>query len=239
ESGAGGALWGDFAGSFCLLLFLGILGCEGKKWRIAKRWSQCSDLNSHSKRCNNVTNTNNIIFSAIEEYHKTSKNGKCSLWLFRSWMHLYRQKRAMKEKRFGFVRFRSMTDARRAIGRLNGFVIMGNRLSVELAKYEGKRMIWKKQSRADGSDGKGKWERREGRNMKRKGYVEDEQLWKLQRSMVGVTASCSDVKAVQEQLTKVGLGEIKIRKIQCRVFLIDIPDEELYEILKQNEWAYL
>ncbi|PPD71569.1 hypothetical protein GOBAR_DD31541 [Gossypium barbadense] len=59
------------------------------------------------------------------------------------------------------------------------------------------------------------------------GYVEDEQLWKLQRSMVGVTASCSDVKAIQEQLTKAGLGEIKIRKIQGRVFLIDIPDEEL------------
>lgn len=56
---------------------------------------------------------------------------------------------------------------------------------------------------------------------------------------MGVTASCSEVKDLQERLIKVGLGEITVRRIQGRVFLIDILDEEMYGILKQNEWAYL
>ncbi|KAH1040566.1 hypothetical protein J1N35_042309 [Gossypium stocksii] len=144
-----------------------------------------------------------------------------------------------------------MTDARRAIGRLNGFVIIGNRLSVELAKYKGKRMIWKKKSRVDGSDGKGKMGEKGRESYEKEGsdvrlvsgecsmkkhvewklteeggdwqmkavvtvqrYVEDEQLWKLQKSVVGVTASCNDLKAVQERLTKAGLVEIQIRRIQ-------------------------
>ncbi|KAK8595045.1 hypothetical protein V6N13_015954 [Hibiscus sabdariffa] len=41
-------------------------------------------------------------------------------------------------KRFGFVRFESMTDALRAVERLNGFSLYGFKISVALAKYKGK-----------------------------------------------------------------------------------------------------
>lgn len=71
------------------------------------------------------------------------------------------------------------------------------------------------------------------------GFVEEEQLWKLQRCVVEVTATCCDIKDLQERIIKVGLGEIIIRRIQGRVFLIDIPDMELFGILKHNYWAYL
>ncbi|KAH1090639.1 hypothetical protein J1N35_017896 [Gossypium stocksii] len=36
-----------------------------------------------------------------------------------------------------------------------------------------------------------------------------------------------------------GLGEISVKRIQRNFFLIEIPDEELFEILKQREWSYL
>ncbi|PPS04722.1 hypothetical protein GOBAR_AA15947 [Gossypium barbadense] len=36
-----------------------------------------------------------------------------------------------------------------------------------------------------------------------------------------------------------GLGEIRVKRIQGNHFLIEIPDDELFEILKQREWSYL
>ncbi|KAK5786821.1 hypothetical protein PVK06_041467 [Gossypium arboreum] len=188
-------------------------------------------------------------------------------------MLLYRRKGV---KRFGFVRFSNMMDARRAISRLNGFVVIGNRLSVDLAKFNGGRQIWKKKRRGEanavmGSNGKmekkdyeklkdtGRVERGECSSKSQfgktnvendnvriekhfiavQGHVEEEQLWKLQRCLVGETATCCDIKNLQERIVKAGLGEIRIRRIQGRFFLVDIPDDKLFGILKQNDWGYL
>ncbi|KAG8480375.1 hypothetical protein CXB51_024544 [Gossypium anomalum] len=71
------------------------------------------------------------------------------------------------------------------------------------------------------------------------GHVEEEQLWKLQRCVVGEIATCCDIKNLQERIVKAGLEEIRITRIQGRFFLVDIPDEELFGILKQNDWGYL
>ncbi|PPR90015.1 hypothetical protein GOBAR_AA30663 [Gossypium barbadense] len=152
----------------------------------------------------------------------------------------------------------------------------GDKLSVDLAKFNGGRQIWKKKRRGEdnavmGSNGKmekkdyeklkdiGRVERGEcsSKSQFRKtnvendnvriekhfiavqGHVEEEQLWKLQRCLVGETATCCDIKNLQERIVKVGLGEIRIRRIQGRFFLVDIPDDELFGILKQNDWGYL
>ncbi|KAK8684871.1 hypothetical protein V6N13_040886 [Hibiscus sabdariffa] len=40
-------------------------------------------------------------------------------------------------QRFGFVRFEKEVDASRAVERLNGLSIYGNKISVNIAKYEG------------------------------------------------------------------------------------------------------
>lgn len=45
-----------------------------------------------------------------------------------------------------------MKYARRAISRLNDFVILGNKISVELAKFKGKRHIWKRTSAVGNSE---------------------------------------------------------------------------------------
>ncbi|KAL4271620.1 hypothetical protein GQ457_13G010870 [Hibiscus cannabinus] len=44
-------------------------------------------------------------------------------------------KRSRAGSRFGFVRFSNMTDAHRAISRLDGFFLMGYRISVSLARF--------------------------------------------------------------------------------------------------------
>ncbi|KAK8656377.1 hypothetical protein V6N13_098330 [Hibiscus sabdariffa] len=45
---------------------------------------------------------------------------------------------------FGFVRFTNIVDAQRAITRLDGFKLFGNRLSVSIAKYNVRSQYWKK-----------------------------------------------------------------------------------------------
>ncbi|KAK5795322.1 hypothetical protein PVK06_036583 [Gossypium arboreum] len=72
-----------------------------------------------------------------------------------------------------------------------------------------------------------------------RGHVEEERLWRLQRYVVGEIATYYYINNLQERIVKARLGEIRIRKIQGRFFLVDIPDEELFGILKQNDWGYL
>ncbi|MFQ6664206.1 hypothetical protein Gotur_031390 [Gossypium turneri] len=54
------------------------------------------------------------------------------------------EKKSKNGKRFGFVRFSKILDAQRAISRINRFVIMGSKIWVKMAKFKGKRKIWKK-----------------------------------------------------------------------------------------------
>ncbi|KAH1057946.1 hypothetical protein J1N35_036011 [Gossypium stocksii] len=70
-------------------------------------------------------------------------------------------------------------------------------------------------------------------------FVEAELLWKLQHCLVGESATVCDTRSMDERLTKFGLGEILVKRIQGRFFLIEVPDEEFMEVLKQNDWAYL
>ncbi|TYJ13921.1 hypothetical protein E1A91_A10G083000v1, partial [Gossypium mustelinum] len=49
------------------------------------------------------------------------------------------EKTSRNGKRFGFVRFSNFLDAQRAISRLNGFVILGNRIWVNIARFNGRR----------------------------------------------------------------------------------------------------
>ncbi|MBA0577881.1 hypothetical protein Golob_024230 [Gossypium lobatum] len=56
------------------------------------------------------------------------------------------EKKSKSGKRFGFVRFTNFTDAQRAISRLNGFVILGSKIWVNLARFKERRHIWRKVS---------------------------------------------------------------------------------------------
>ncbi|XP_017604350.1 uncharacterized protein LOC108451131 [Gossypium arboreum] len=57
--------------------------------------------------------------------------------------------------------------------------------------------------------------------------------------LLGETQTLCNLNSLTERITNIGLGELIIKKIQGRYFLIEVPDEELMDILKQREWAYL
>ncbi|KAH1040329.1 hypothetical protein J1N35_042072 [Gossypium stocksii] len=145
-------------------------------------------------------------------------------------------KKSKNGSKFGFMRFYKMVDAEKAINRLNGFVILGNRISVYLARFKGMKQVWRKvfvkgdsnqnienhkegmvsgkkemdigmvvgeisnRSRDDLSlkevmDGKGK-------NQVKliKGHVDDEQLWELQKCLVGETTTFCEMKSLTERI---------------------------------------
>ncbi|TYI32171.1 hypothetical protein ES332_A04G040300v1 [Gossypium tomentosum] len=52
-------------------------------------------------------------------------------------------------------------------------------------------------------------------------------------------ASFCKVKNLADRVAGMGLGEISVKIIQGNYFLIEIPDDELYDILKQGDWSYL
>ncbi|MBA0671162.1 hypothetical protein Goklo_025397 [Gossypium klotzschianum] len=53
------------------------------------------------------------------------------------------EKRSKNGNRLGLVRFSKILDAQRAISRINGSVIMGSMIWVKIARFSGKRKIWK------------------------------------------------------------------------------------------------
>ncbi|KAH1057960.1 hypothetical protein J1N35_036025 [Gossypium stocksii] len=71
------------------------------------------------------------------------------------------------------------------------------------------------------------------------GFVEEELLQKLQRCLVGESATVCDTRSMADRLTKFGLREVSIKRIQGRFFLIEVSDEEYMKVLKQNDWVYL
>ncbi|KAK8327431.1 hypothetical protein V6Z12_A11G182200 [Gossypium hirsutum] len=171
--------------------------------------------------------------------------------------------------RFGFVRYLSVTNAQRAIDRLNGFVILGYRISVKMVRFRGRRVIWRKRNNeAEAKSKVDQYSMEKDRNVSEKGvnsnssaedspknrkfldsemnqarvvqgFVEEELLWKLQRCLVWESATVYDISSMAERLTKFGLGEISLKRIQGRFFLLEVLDVEYLEVLKQNDWAYL
>ncbi|KAH1033007.1 hypothetical protein J1N35_045181 [Gossypium stocksii] len=105
-------------------------------------------------------------------------------------------KRCRNCKRFRFVRLSNVRDAQRAIIRLNGFSLLGNRIGVKMANYNGRRKSWRFGSEQKAKEQYAetvrnvKWEERfdnivsgdmESENRKVQGHVEEELLWNLQK----------------------------------------------------------
>ncbi|KAK8513248.1 hypothetical protein V6N12_037738 [Hibiscus sabdariffa] len=73
-------------------------------------------------------------YSSVPEYYSYGSLAHiCKTW--RRCEHAY----SRGGKKFGFVRFEKKLDAERVIERLNGFTSYGFRLTVKMAKYEGKK----------------------------------------------------------------------------------------------------
>ncbi|KAE8658520.1 AP-2 complex subunit beta [Hibiscus syriacus] len=71
------------------------------------------------------------------------------------------------------------------------------------------------------------------------GDVDEEVVRKLQKCLVGTMATFCSLSQVEDRLQTGGLGEIKTKFLGGRDFLLQIDDEELYRILKEQNWSIL
>ncbi|KAK5838831.1 hypothetical protein PVK06_007571 [Gossypium arboreum] len=109
----------------------------------------------------------------------------------------------MEGKRFGFVRFTNMEDAQRAISRLDGFVLLGKKIGVKMARFSGNRRVWRK--------------------VQAKKYF----------SRVGVMQSrWRELSDMGKENLNDSLRELIVKRIKGRYFHIEVQDDELMEILK-------
>ncbi|KAG8499712.1 hypothetical protein CXB51_006382 [Gossypium anomalum] len=162
-------------------------------------------------------------------------------------------KRSNEGMRFSFVRFSKWEDAQRAISRLDDFVMLGKKIRVKMVRFSGERKIWGKiqtkdrrsflevnQSRGVGlRDKELVKDKMEDKSKVIAASIENEQLWKLQTCLIRETTSLCNLNSLSERIARMGLGELKVKRIQGRFLLIEVSDEDLLEILRQREWSYL
>ncbi|KAK8615057.1 hypothetical protein V6N13_068843 [Hibiscus sabdariffa] len=149
-------------------------------------------------------------------------------------------------KMFGFVRMKNRADALRVIEWLNGFMLYGFRLTVNLARpykeiykkknYEMGGINYRKNglSRADFETGN-------QRDIPKRisGHVDDEELWRLRRCLVGEMSSVCSTRSIALRLQAWGLGEINVRRMGSKFFLLSFDDDDLYMMLEDLNWSYL
>ncbi|KAK8672427.1 hypothetical protein V6N13_110797 [Hibiscus sabdariffa] len=79
----------------------------------------------------------------------------------------------------------------------------------------------------------------EGKRKKIAGHVENEDLWKYRRCLVGKMASVCSLSNVMSRLDTWGFGEITVKRMSGKWFLLSIEDEDLYLMLEDVNWSYL
>ncbi|KAK8667747.1 hypothetical protein V6N13_105228 [Hibiscus sabdariffa] len=172
------------------------------------------------------------------------------------------RKRGRGGKRFGFVRMKDKKDANRIIERLHGFKLYGLILTVKYAtnsqvrkgKFVSKNKDFDVRTSFNISNKNAETSRFEsrviredrvwnipcGESLKRiSGHVENEELWKLRKCLVGETTTVCSVSSIHSRMLNWGMGEIKIQRLGARSFLLTIQDEDLYLMLEDLDWSYL
>ncbi|KAL4363278.1 hypothetical protein GQ457_04G006140 [Hibiscus cannabinus] len=155
-------------------------------------------------------------------------------------------------KRFGFVRFSNKIDAERAIERLNGFKLYGSRLLVSKARSSYWRKINKDTehqndregckhsvSKKQTTDSLEESESKEKRALRIEGFIQEEDILKLNMCAIGTMATACSTNSVTERLHGWGLGELIIKSMGGRRFLIEFKDKTLFEYFKEEKWSYL
>ncbi|KAK8685784.1 hypothetical protein V6N13_124818 [Hibiscus sabdariffa] len=71
------------------------------------------------------------------------------------------------------------------------------------------------------------------------GYVNDEALRCLERCVIGSTSTICSSEIVKDRLHNLGMRELLVKSLGGKKFLIEFPDEELFNLLKEKNWAIL
>ncbi|KAE8676761.1 hypothetical protein F3Y22_tig00111582pilonHSYRG01032 [Hibiscus syriacus] len=147
-------------------------------------------------------------------------------------------------------RFSKKEDTERAMQRLNGFWLFGYRLSVKEARFRAKNSSGDLNSPSNSNtairvpNDKSIAEevsetqtRRRSRSIQ--GVIDDEVVRKLQKCLVGTMATVCSSTQVVDRLRAGGLGEVRIKFMGGRDFLLEFMDEELYTFMKEHNWSFL
>ncbi|KAK8663637.1 hypothetical protein V6N13_083446 [Hibiscus sabdariffa] len=70
-------------------------------------------------------------------------------------------------------------------------------------------------------------------------HVEKESLWNLSKCLIGLMFSYYSTKNVKDMLHNWDLGEVEVKSLGSRRFLIFIKDDDLLKILETNHWSLL
>ncbi|KAL4284387.1 hypothetical protein GQ457_16G026650 [Hibiscus cannabinus] len=71
------------------------------------------------------------------------------------------------------------------------------------------------------------------------GHIEDEDLWKCRRCLVGEMTTVCSVRSIENRLHNWGLGEIKVQRLGGKSYLLSFEDDELFTMLEDLNWSYL
>ncbi|KAE8659915.1 hypothetical protein F3Y22_tig00116961pilonHSYRG00153 [Hibiscus syriacus] len=160
-------------------------------------------------------------------------------------------KRSRVGSRFGFVKVGNMVEAKRVKDRLNGLMVYGSRISVSFAKYSGKipkdkctqcKLSWKGNLVSPAVNGSPLRKEASQACVSRKevmGHVDEVEVRKLKRCLVGVMAGVCSVGSIVDRLHNWGLGDIKVHRLRGNSFLLTIEDEDLFIMLEDLQWSYL
>ncbi|KAK8604714.1 hypothetical protein V6N13_099645 [Hibiscus sabdariffa] len=114
---------------------------------------------------------------------------------------------------------------------------------INLESSEGKevnRTTWRNEESKEPYEGTGKSNDQKGLKNKRiSGHVENEDLWSFKKCLIGRMASIRSVRSVMTRLDGWGLGEISVRRLGGKTFLLNIEDEDLFIMLEDVNWSYL
>ncbi|KAK8655657.1 hypothetical protein V6N13_108229 [Hibiscus sabdariffa] len=140
---------------------------------------------------------------------------------------------------------------------LNGFILFGSRVTVNLARFRTRSTFWRKvnptknitnQTSKKAPQRNEPLEESTSREptfgLERKvtrveGFVEEEALTKLRKCAVGTMATVCSIKSVEDRLQGWGFGELSIKSMGGRRFLIEFKDQELFDFLLEQKWSYL
>ncbi|KAE8657520.1 hypothetical protein F3Y22_tig00116989pilonHSYRG00020 [Hibiscus syriacus] len=160
-------------------------------------------------------------------------------------------KRSRVGSRFGFVKVGNMVEAERVKDRLNGLMVYGSRISVSFTKYYGKipkdkcaqcKFSWKGNLVSPAINGSPLRKEASQACVSRKevmGHVDEVEVRKLKRCLVGVMAGVCSVGSIVDRLHNWGLGDIKVHRLRGNSFLLTIEDEDLFIMLEDLQWSYL
>ncbi|KAK8681629.1 hypothetical protein V6N13_054031 [Hibiscus sabdariffa] len=156
------------------------------------------------------------------------------------------QKKSRSGNRFGFIRFVTRTGADRALNILNGFLLFGFRVSVAYARFNDKTKYWRKvcpskEKSVFGKSGKEevcriKDDGKKSQTEKNKCKCTEDSRISMQ---IGESSKVNNRGMIQDRLSNWGFGEISVKKMGGRYFLLSFDDEELYKLLEDLNLSYL